>query len=85
MLEKDNKILKYNHGEKSMKAQFIINADLECLLEKRHSGQKNSKKLSSAKVNRHMPSGYLLLKNCPYDLTKKKLDCQRGKNCLDRF
>ena len=37
MLEEDNKILKYNHGEKSMKAQFIISADLECLLEKRHS------------------------------------------------
>ena len=28
-----NKILKYNHGEKSMKAPFIIYADLESLLE----------------------------------------------------
>ena len=30
----DNKILKYNHGEKSIKVPFIIYADLECLLEK---------------------------------------------------
>ena len=30
----DNKILKYNHGEKSMKLPFIIYADLESLLEK---------------------------------------------------
>ena len=30
----DNKILKYNHGEKSMKSSFIIYADLESLLEK---------------------------------------------------
>ena len=30
----DNKILKYNHGEKSMKAPFITYADLESLLEK---------------------------------------------------
>ena len=28
----DNKILKYNHGEKSLKAPFTIYADLECLL-----------------------------------------------------
>ena len=26
----NNKILKYNHGEKSMRAPFIIYADLEC-------------------------------------------------------
>ena len=37
MPDEDNKILKYNHGEKSMKAPFIFYADLECLLEKIHS------------------------------------------------
>ena len=30
----DNKILKYKHGEKSMKVSFIICADTEYLLEK---------------------------------------------------
>ena len=34
MPEKDNKILKYNQGEKSMNVPFIIYADLESLLEK---------------------------------------------------
>ena len=34
MPNENNKILKYNHGEKSMKAPFIIYADLESLLEK---------------------------------------------------
>ena len=33
MPTKDNFIIKYNHGEKSMKVPFIIYADLECLLE----------------------------------------------------
>ena len=33
MPEVDNKILKYNHGKKSMKVPFIIYADLESLLE----------------------------------------------------
>ena len=30
----NNKILKYNHGEKSMRAPLVIYTDLECLLEK---------------------------------------------------
>ena len=34
MQNEDNKILKCNHGEKSMKAPFIIYADLQSLLEK---------------------------------------------------
>ena len=33
MPTKDNNIIKYNHGEKSMKLPFVIYADLECLLE----------------------------------------------------
>ena len=34
MPTKNNNIIKYNHGEKSMKLLFVIYADLECLLEK---------------------------------------------------
>ena len=34
MPEEDDKISKYNHGEKSIKVPFIIYADLESLLEK---------------------------------------------------
>ena len=32
--KENEKILKYNHGEKSLKASFIITADLECILKK---------------------------------------------------
>ena len=39
MPDKDDKILKYNHGEKPLKALLMIYADLECLLEKMHSCQ----------------------------------------------
>ena len=35
--DEDNKIFKYNHREKSLKALYIIYADLQCLLEKIHS------------------------------------------------
>ena len=37
MPNEGNKILKCNYGEKSLKAPFMIYADLECLLEKMNS------------------------------------------------
>ena len=40
---KGNKTLKYNHGEKSLKAPFTIYADLEFLLIKEQSCQNNPK------------------------------------------
>ena len=33
MPTKDNNIIKYNQGEKSINLPFVIYADLECLLE----------------------------------------------------
>ena len=41
MPTKDNNTLKYNHGEKSLKAPFTIYADLECLLIKQQFCQNN--------------------------------------------
>ena len=81
MPKKDNKILKYNHGEKSMKAPFIIYADLESLLEKMNTCHNNSKKSSTTKINKHTPSGCSLFTHCSFDTTKNKLDYYRGKNC----
>ena len=53
MPEKDNKILKYNHGEKSMKAPFIIYADVESLLEKMSTCHNNPEKSSTTKIHKH--------------------------------
>ena len=53
MSNEDNKILKYNHGEKSMKAPFIIYADLESLLEKMNTCHNNLEKSSTTKINKH--------------------------------
>ena len=51
MPDEFNEILKYNHGEKSLKAAAIIYADLECLLEKMHSCQNNPEKSYTEKKN----------------------------------
>ena len=82
---KEDKILKYNHGEKSIKVPFIIYADVESLLEKMSTYHNNTEKSSTIKINEHTPSGYSLLTHCSFDLTKNKLDCYRGKACMERF
>ena len=51
MPNEHNKTLKYNHGEKSMKAPFIIYAGLVCLLEKMDSCRNNPEKSYTEKKN----------------------------------
>ena len=52
MLDEDNKILRSNHGEKSLKAPAIAYADLDRLLEKLHSCQNNLEKSHTEKQNK---------------------------------
>ena len=53
MPTKDNNIIKYNHGEKSMKVPFIIYADLECLLEKMSTRINKPNESSTTKIYKH--------------------------------
>ena len=85
MPEEDNKILKYNHGEKSMNVPFIIYADLKSLLEKTNSCHNIPEKSSTTKINKHTPSGYSLFTHFSFDTTKNKLDYYRGKTCVKNF
>ena len=50
-----------------------------------HSCQNNPEKSSTAKINMHTPSDYLLFTNCSFDSAKSKLDCYRDKNCMEKF
>ena len=69
---KHKKIIKYNHGEKSLKAPFMIYADFECLLEKMPSCQNNPEKSYTEKKTKHIPSDYLLFNNCSFDEARNK-------------
>ena len=64
MSTKNNNIIKYNHGEKSMKLPFVIYADLECLLEKMSTCINNPNESSTTKINKHTPSGYSIFTHC---------------------
>ena len=85
MPDEFNKILKHNHGEKSLKAPAIIYDDLECLLEKVYSCQNNPEKSYTEKKAKHTPSGYSIFTSCSFDPTKNKLDCYKGEDCMEMF
>ena len=85
MPTKDNNIIKYNQGEKSIKLPFVIYADLECLLEKMSTCINNLHESSTTEINKHTPSGYSIFTHCSFDQTKNKLNYYRGKDCMKKF
>ena len=70
MSEEDNKILKYNPGEKLLKVPFIIYAGLECLLEKINTCQNNLEESYTEWKAKHEPSGYSCVTCCSFDKSK---------------
>ena len=80
-----NNIIKYNHGEKSMKLPFLIYADLECLLEKMITCQNIPNKSSTTKIDKHTPSGYSIFTSCSFDESKNKIHYYRGDDCMKEF
>ena len=65
------KILKYNPGEKSLKAPFAIYLDLECLLKKEQSCQNKPKLSYTAKKAKHEPSAWAMFTRCSFDKKEK--------------
>ena len=85
MSNEENKIIKYNQGEKSIKLPFIIYADLECLLEKMSTCYNNPEESSATEINKHTPSGYSLFTHCSFDKTKNKLDYYRSEDWMTKI
>ena len=85
MPNENNNIIKYNHGEKSMKLPFVIYADLEFLLEKMSICINNPNESSINNINKHVPSGYSIFTHCSFDESKNKLNYYRGKDCMKTF
>ena len=85
MPTKDNNIIKYNQGGKSIKLPFAIYADLECLLEKMSTCINNPNESSTTEINKHTPSGYSIFTSCSSDESKNKLNYYRGDDCIKKF
>ena len=50
-----------------------------------HSCQNSLGKPYTEKRTKHTPSGYSLLTNCSFDVTKNKLGCYKGEDSMGRF
>ena len=80
MPTKDNNIIKYNQGEKSIKLPFIVYADLE----KMSTCYNTLEESSTSKINKHTPSGYSIFTHCSFDKSKNKLNYYRGEDCITK-
>ena len=85
MPTEDNNKLKYNHGEKSLKAPFAIYTDLECLLIEQQSCQNNPNESYAERKAMHKPSGYALSLISSFDSKENKHHFYRGKDYIKRF
>ena len=83
--KEDNEILKYNHGEKLLKAAFKIIADLEYILPKTSSFQNNPEESYTERKAKHEPSGYSWITCCSFDKSKNGRSYYRGKDCMERI
>ena len=85
MPKQAEKILKYIHGEKSLKGSFAIYLDLECLLKKEQSCQNNPGKSYTEKKAIYEPSGWAMFTSFSFDEKESKLNYYRGKDCTEKL
>ena len=85
MPKRAEKIIKYAHGEKSLKAPFAICLDLECLLKKEQSCQNNPEKLCTNKKAKHDPSGWAMFTKGSFDAAENKFGFYRGRDCIEKL
>ena len=71
-MPEEHEKIEYLPGEKSLKALFIVYADLECILKKIQYCQNNPENSYTEKKAKHKPSGYAWCSICSFDDTKNK-------------
>ena len=81
MSKKDKNILRYNHGEKSLKVAHIIYAYTESLLIKHQSSHQSY----TEKKSTHEACGYSMGMVTSYDRSKSIHKYYRGKDCTEKF
>ena len=79
------KTLKYNPGEKSLKAPFTIYIDLECMFKKVQSSQNNPEKSYTETKARHERSGCSMSIICSFGKKENKSNYYRGKDCIGKL
>ena len=84
MPKEDEKILKYNHGEKLLKAPFAFTFDIECLLKRLQSPQNNPEKSYTQKKAKHEPSGWSMFTKCSFGNKSNRVDYYRRIDSIEK-
>ena len=85
MPSEDTKILEFNQYQKSNKAQFVIYADLQCLIEKIHGCKNYPENSPKTKVSKHILSGFSVSTIPSFRSIENKHDVYRGKGYMEKF
>ena len=85
MPSKDTKILEFNQYQKSDKAPFIIDEDIESIKEKIDRCENISENSSTAKVSKHNPSDFSMSTTSSSRSIENKHDVYKGKYCNKKF
>ena len=85
MLKWVEKRLKYNPGEKSLKAPSAIYLDLECLLKKEQSFEDNPEKSYTEKKTKNEPSVWAMFTKNSFDEKENKLEYCRREDCIEKL
>ena len=79
------KVLEFNRCQKSDRAPFVIYVDLECLIEQIDGCRNNPENSSTAKVRKHIPSGFSMSTISSFISIENKHDLYRSKDCMKKF
>ena len=85
MPPENKKILEFNQYQKSAKAQFIIYADLECVIEKIKECKNNLENSSTAKIGKRIPSDFKISTISSFNRIENKHDVHRGKDYMKKL
>ena len=84
-MPKGNALVKYTYGVKSMRAPFVIYADLESLLKRMDRCINDPDKASTTQINKHEMCGYSLITHCSFYEKRNVIDYYGGKDYLKKF
>ena len=85
MLSGYTKILEFNQYQKSRKAPFIIEVDLECKIKKIDGGKNSPENSSATKVSEHILSRFSMSTISSFRSIEDQHDLYRGKDCMKKF
>ena len=85
MPSEDIKILEFNQYQKFDNASFVTYADLECMVEKIDGCKSNPENSTTAKVSKHIPSGFSISTISSFKSTENKHYIDKGKDCMKKF